>query len=187
MDEIENFFCQFPNPWSLRVSGMVCYTSKCEKKSKSLHPSIHVWGSGPPTDKYLPQRLLQVNCSRWRYFALPSMSNLTKLIIVRPRAYSVRAKNYRSQQLRVHLMLNNHFFVILSIENDIYYSKLPTKNYICILQVYTLNAHCTYTVCKFFLFFLMYLRQYFSWLLRKWQTTCMGLKFCKHSNLALGV
>ncbi len=25
------FFCQFPNPWSLRVSGMGCYTSKCEK------------------------------------------------------------------------------------------------------------------------------------------------------------
>ncbi len=26
-----NFFCQFPNPWALRVSGMGCYTSKCEK------------------------------------------------------------------------------------------------------------------------------------------------------------
>ncbi len=34
------FFCQFPNPWTLRVSGMGCYTSKCEKKSKSLHPSV---------------------------------------------------------------------------------------------------------------------------------------------------
>ncbi len=33
------FFCQFPNPWTLRVSGMGGYTSKCEKKSKSLHPS----------------------------------------------------------------------------------------------------------------------------------------------------
>jgi hypothetical protein len=31
MDEVENFFCQFPNPWTLRVSGMGCYTSKCEK------------------------------------------------------------------------------------------------------------------------------------------------------------
>jgi hypothetical protein len=31
MDEVENFFCQFPNPWALRVSGMGCYTSKCEK------------------------------------------------------------------------------------------------------------------------------------------------------------
>ena len=39
MDEVENFFCQFPNPWALRVSGMGGYTSKCEKKSKSLHPS----------------------------------------------------------------------------------------------------------------------------------------------------
>ncbi len=34
------FFGQFPNPWALRVSGMGGYTSKCEKKSKSLHPSI---------------------------------------------------------------------------------------------------------------------------------------------------
>jgi hypothetical protein len=30
-DEVEIFFCQFPNPWTLRVSGMGCYTSKCEK------------------------------------------------------------------------------------------------------------------------------------------------------------
>jgi len=34
-------FCQFPNPWTLRVSGMGGYTSNCEKKSKSLHPTIH--------------------------------------------------------------------------------------------------------------------------------------------------
>jgi hypothetical protein len=31
MDEVEFFFCQFPNPWALRVSGMGDYTSKCEK------------------------------------------------------------------------------------------------------------------------------------------------------------
>jgi hypothetical protein len=31
MHEVEIFFGQFPNPWTLRVSGMVCYTSKCEK------------------------------------------------------------------------------------------------------------------------------------------------------------
>ncbi len=31
MDEFEFFFCQFPNPWALRVSGMGGYTSKCEK------------------------------------------------------------------------------------------------------------------------------------------------------------
>jgi hypothetical protein len=35
---LKNFFCQFPNPLTLRVSGMGGYTSKCEKKSKSLHP-----------------------------------------------------------------------------------------------------------------------------------------------------
>jgi hypothetical protein len=35
----KNFFCQFPNPWALRVSGMGGYTSKCEKMSKSLHPN----------------------------------------------------------------------------------------------------------------------------------------------------
>jgi hypothetical protein len=26
MDEVENFFCQFPNPWALMVSGMGGYT-----------------------------------------------------------------------------------------------------------------------------------------------------------------
>jgi hypothetical protein len=36
--KLKNFFCRFPNPWTLRVSGMGGYASKCEKKSKSLHP-----------------------------------------------------------------------------------------------------------------------------------------------------
>jgi hypothetical protein len=36
--KLKIFFCQFPNSWTLRVSGMGGYTSKCEKKSKSLHP-----------------------------------------------------------------------------------------------------------------------------------------------------
>jgi hypothetical protein len=31
MDEVENFFCHFPNLWTLRVSVIGCYTSKCEK------------------------------------------------------------------------------------------------------------------------------------------------------------
>jgi hypothetical protein len=31
MDEVEIFFCQFPNLWALSVSGMGVYTSKCEK------------------------------------------------------------------------------------------------------------------------------------------------------------
>ncbi len=39
--KLKFFFCQFPNPWALRVSGMGGYTSKCEKKSKSLHPRVH--------------------------------------------------------------------------------------------------------------------------------------------------
>jgi hypothetical protein len=43
MDEVKTFFCQFPNPWALRVSGMGFYTSKCENKSKSLHPNMHAY------------------------------------------------------------------------------------------------------------------------------------------------
>ncbi len=43
MDEVEIFFCQFLNPWALRVSGMGCYTSKCEKKLKSLHPNKYAY------------------------------------------------------------------------------------------------------------------------------------------------
>ncbi len=31
MDEVEILFCQFPNPWALRLLGMGGYTSKCEK------------------------------------------------------------------------------------------------------------------------------------------------------------
>jgi hypothetical protein len=29
--KLKKFFCHFLNPWTLRVSGMGCYTSKCEK------------------------------------------------------------------------------------------------------------------------------------------------------------
>jgi hypothetical protein len=46
MDEVENVFCQFPNPWALRVSGMGGYTSKSEKKSKSLHPNAYAMPTG---------------------------------------------------------------------------------------------------------------------------------------------
>ncbi len=31
MHKVEKIFCQFPNLWTLRVSGMGGYTSKCEK------------------------------------------------------------------------------------------------------------------------------------------------------------
>ncbi len=31
MHEVENFFLSIPNPWTLRMSGMGGYTSKCEK------------------------------------------------------------------------------------------------------------------------------------------------------------
>jgi hypothetical protein len=40
--KLKIFFCHFLNPWTLRVSWMGCYTSKCLKKSKSLHPNVHV-------------------------------------------------------------------------------------------------------------------------------------------------
>jgi hypothetical protein len=42
--KLKKKFCQFPNPWTLRVSGMGGYPSKCEKKSKSLHPNVHICG-----------------------------------------------------------------------------------------------------------------------------------------------
>jgi hypothetical protein len=31
MLKLKKFFCQFPNLWALRVSGMGGYSSKCEK------------------------------------------------------------------------------------------------------------------------------------------------------------
>ncbi len=42
MDEVENFFCQFPNPWALRVSGMGGYTSKCEKSQNHCTPTVQL-------------------------------------------------------------------------------------------------------------------------------------------------
>jgi hypothetical protein len=40
--KLKNFFGQFPNPWTLGVSGMGCYTSKCEKSQNhcTLLPSL---------------------------------------------------------------------------------------------------------------------------------------------------
>jgi hypothetical protein len=46
--KLKTFFCQFPNPGALRVSGMGCYTSKCEKNSKSLHPLAYTWNGVKP-------------------------------------------------------------------------------------------------------------------------------------------
>jgi hypothetical protein len=45
--KLKKFFCQIPNPWALRVSGMGGYTSKCEKMSKSLHPTAYSSGLRP--------------------------------------------------------------------------------------------------------------------------------------------
>jgi len=60
MHEVEKFFCQFPNPWTLRVSGMGGYTSKCEKKSKSLHPNAQATGEafGPQKSTSSIQKFL---------------------------------------------------------------------------------------------------------------------------------
>ncbi len=51
MDEVENFFCQFPNPWALRVSGMGGSTSKCEKSQNHCTlMSISEMHGGADTD-----------------------------------------------------------------------------------------------------------------------------------------
>ena len=45
--KLKFFFCQFPNPWTLRVSGMGGYTSKCEKSQNhctlmySIYTALH--------------------------------------------------------------------------------------------------------------------------------------------------
>ncbi len=46
--KLKNFFVNFQNPWTLRVSGMGGYTSNCEKKSKSLHPTDQPLHPPPP-------------------------------------------------------------------------------------------------------------------------------------------
>jgi hypothetical protein len=40
MDEVENFFCQFPHPWVLKCQGWVVLPQNVEKKSKSLYPNL---------------------------------------------------------------------------------------------------------------------------------------------------
>ncbi len=56
--KLKIFFCQFPNPWTLRVSGMGGYNSKCEKKSKSLHSNVEDLrlghGGGGPGSNWKP-------------------------------------------------------------------------------------------------------------------------------------
>jgi hypothetical protein len=45
--KLKNFFCKFPNPWALRVSGMGGYTSKCEKSQNHCTllkvVLLHLW------------------------------------------------------------------------------------------------------------------------------------------------
>ncbi len=53
--KLKKIFCQFPNPWTLRVSGMGGYNSKCEKKSKSLHPTVHCL---PSSDQWAHYRMV---------------------------------------------------------------------------------------------------------------------------------
>ena len=38
--KLKIFFCHFPSPWVLRMSGMGCYGQKCEKMPKSLHLNV---------------------------------------------------------------------------------------------------------------------------------------------------
>ncbi len=51
--KVKHFFCQFPNPWALRVSGMGGYTLKCEKSQNhctllcSVHYSLQYSYGGP--------------------------------------------------------------------------------------------------------------------------------------------
>ncbi len=53
-----------PSPFSVLIS--ILYTRiQCVRG---------VWGSGPKTDKHLPQTPFKGKFFRWRYFALPSMS-----------------------------------------------------------------------------------------------------------------
>ena len=44
-DEVKNFFCHFPSPWVLRMSGMGGYGQKCEKMPKSLHLNEHKYNT----------------------------------------------------------------------------------------------------------------------------------------------
>ncbi len=41
--KLKIFFCQFPNPWALRLSGMGCYASKW-KKAKITLMCVQAWG-----------------------------------------------------------------------------------------------------------------------------------------------
>ncbi len=57
------FFCQFPNPWALRVSGMDGYTSKCEKSQNHctlFFCTVLCKKSRKQNDFIIPQRTLSV-------------------------------------------------------------------------------------------------------------------------------
>jgi hypothetical protein len=83
--KLKNFFCQFPNPWTLRVSGMGGYTSKCEKKSKSLHPSAHTIQSHMNNIQYI----------KYKHF---SQMNRPQKATYIPRCRKKGAKPYRKRK-----------------------------------------------------------------------------------------
>ncbi len=50
--KLKKFFCQFPNPWTLRVSGMGGYTSKCEKSQNNC-TLLHSLAELMPWNRFL--------------------------------------------------------------------------------------------------------------------------------------
>ncbi len=100
----KKFFCHFPNPWTLRVSGMGGYTSKCEKSQNHctlltilkqgiawlkiklfvvvmlLNKQVHLGSIGHNlmgfTCKKMPKNILRNICKKVFQFVEPFLANL---------------------------------------------------------------------------------------------------------------
>ncbi len=88
------------NPWTLRVSGMGGYTSKCEKKSKSLHPNVHF--SSLSLMRWLGQKGQLVNWPKIRW----NPERLSLKLPVAPESTSfIRSCTFTSPTSTLHLCL----------------------------------------------------------------------------------
>ncbi len=101
------FFCQFPNPWTLRVSGMGGYTSKCEKESKSLHPIAHI--SGLPK-KFLSNFRTNYSLGKLRN-QFPMFCTSVKSIFLHLREIKVESKLLESYSAYC-IAINLDFFIL---------------------------------------------------------------------------
>ncbi len=94
--KVKNFFCQFPNPWVLRVSGMGCFTSKCAP----LRP--------PPPPQHLGSytRVLLVSQERRHLFVNPWLKQMHHHVLQHRQLYILVLSQCAEKKIKGRLVDN---------------------------------------------------------------------------------